>query len=73
MTSAYLLRCRSRLLFAGNNLDTAMFGSMDSDKVIIESIADRLKAELDAELQRLPAEIVEKLFAIEAAEMQRNG
>lgn len=60
------------MLFAGNNLDTAMFGSMDSDKVIIESIADRLKAELDAELQRLPAEIVEKLFAIEAAEMQRN-
>lgn len=58
--------------FAGNNLAAAMFGSMDSDKIIIESIADRLKAELDAELQRLPAEIVEKLFAIEAAEMQRN-
>lgn len=49
-----------------------MFGSMDSDKAIIESIADRLKDELDLEQQRLPAKIVEKLFAIEAAEMQRN-
>ena len=45
---------------------------MDSDKAVIESIADRLKDDLDVEQQRLPAEIVEKLFAIEAAEMQRN-
>ena len=45
---------------------------MDSDKDIIETIADRLKDELDVEQQRLPAKIVEKLFALQAAEMQLN-
>jgi hypothetical protein len=45
---------------------------MDGGKAIIEPIADRLKDELDVGQRRLPAKIVEKLFAIEAAEMQRN-
>lgn len=55
-------------VFSRNNEPPVMFGTMDSDKEIIESIADRLKDELDDEQQLLPAEIVEKLFAVEAAE-----
>lgn len=50
-----------------------MFDNMDSDKAIIELIADRLKDELDVEQQRMPAKIVEKLFAIEAAETRLSS
>ena len=41
---------------------------METEREVLEAISDRLKDELDVEQQRLPAEIVEKLFAVEAAE-----
>ena len=41
---------------------------METESEMLEAIPDRLKEELDIEQERLPAEIVEKLFAIEAAE-----
>ena len=61
------------MVIVGNNTATDMFDNMDSDKAIIESIADRLKDELDVEQQRMPAKIVEKLFAIEAAETRLSS
>lgn len=45
---------------------------MENDKDIIEAIADRLNDELDVEEQRLPAEIVEKLFALEFSETRNK-
>lgn len=51
-----------------NNALLALFASMDNDKDMLEAIAKRLKEELDVEDQRLPADIVVKLFAVDAAE-----
>lgn len=51
-----------------NNESLALFASMDNDKDMLEAIAKRLKEELDVEDQRLPADIVVKLFAVDAAE-----
>ncbi|MDO9381580.1 MAG: hypothetical protein Q7T86_01835 [Hyphomicrobiaceae bacterium] len=45
---------------------------MEQDKDILEAIADRLKEELDVEEVGLPPAIVEKLFAVEAAELKRQ-
>lgn len=45
---------------------------MDNDKDVIAAIAEKLKDDLDEQEQRLPAEIVEKLFAVDAAEKARN-
>jgi hypothetical protein len=45
---------------------------MDTDKDVIEAIAERLKEELDIEELRLSAIIIEKLVALELAENSRN-
>lgn len=42
---------------------------METEKELLEAISDRLKEELNVEVQQqMPSEIVEKLFAINAAE-----
>lgn len=41
---------------------------MENENDVAKAIADQLKEELDVEQQRLPGEIIAKLFAVEAAE-----